>query len=102
MRTLVNQIFRARFASLIDFLSALQITFSRADVASVRCADAQILDETVTRLNVILERLEKGAGTAGKLMVDPSLYNSADATLASTHELVEALRDELGLTAPQP
>ena len=38
--------------------------------------------------------MDKGEGTAGKLMVDPSLYNNADATLASAHNLIEAIRKD--------
>ena len=55
---------------------------------------AKKLDDTVTRLNAILARLDKGEGTAGKLLVDPALYNNANATLASTHDLVEAIRKD--------
>jgi phospholipid/cholesterol/gamma-HCH transport system substrate-binding protein len=55
---------------------------------------AKKLDESVTRLNVILDRLEKGEGTAGQLLVNKSLYNNADATLASTHNLIEAIKSD--------
>ena len=41
-----------------------------------------------------MERLEKGEGTAGQLLVNKSLYNNADATLASTHALIEAIRKD--------
>ncbi len=48
----------------------------------------------LTRVNSILDRLDKREGAGGKLMVDPSLYNNAKATLASAHELIEAIRKD--------
>jgi phospholipid/cholesterol/gamma-HCH transport system substrate-binding protein len=48
----------------------------------------------VTRLNSILDRLDKGEGTAGKLMVDPSLYNNADQMLVESRNLIAAIRKD--------
>ena len=52
------------------------------------------LDNTITRLNNIADRLDKGEGTAGKFLKDPSLYNNADAMLVETRSLIAAVRKD--------
>jgi len=42
---------------------------------------AQKLDNTLTKLSVLTDRLEAGEGTAGRLFKDPALYNNLDETL---------------------
>lgn len=45
------------------------------DNAANIAATSRNLAESTQRLNSILARLEKGEGTAGKMLVDPALYN---------------------------
>ena len=56
-------------------------------------AFARKLDDTVTKLSSIVDRMEKGEGSVGKLFVDPSLYNNADQMLVETRGLVKAIRE---------
>ena len=55
---------------------------------------ARKIDNTITRLNSIVDRLDKGEGTAGKILVDPSLYNNADQMLVETRNLIAAIRKD--------
>lgn len=50
------------------------------------------LNDAVTRLDSILDRADNGEGTIGKLLRDPALYNHSDHMIQSTHELVDAIR----------
>jgi phospholipid/cholesterol/gamma-HCH transport system substrate-binding protein len=55
---------------------------------------ARKLDNTITRLNSIADRLDKGEGTAGKFLKDPSLYTNADDLLVETRNLIKAVRQD--------
>jgi len=55
---------------------------------------AHKIDNSVTRLNNILDRLDNGEGTAGKILKDPSLYNNADKMLVETRDLIAAVRKD--------
>ena len=55
---------------------------------------AQKLDNTITKLSALTDRLEAGEGTAGKLFKDPSLYNNADQMLIETRQLVKSIRED--------
>ena len=55
---------------------------------------ARKLDNTITRLNSIADRLDKGEGTAGKFLKDPSLYTNADNLLVETRNLIKAVRQD--------
>jgi phospholipid/cholesterol/gamma-HCH transport system substrate-binding protein len=55
---------------------------------------AHKIDDTVTRLDHIMDRLDKGEGTAGKFLVDPSLYNNTDKLLVETRDLIAAVRKD--------
>jgi phospholipid/cholesterol/gamma-HCH transport system substrate-binding protein len=50
------------------------------------------LRDTNERLASILDQLESGEGTAGRLLNDPTLYAQADSTLASLQRLTDQLR----------
>ncbi len=52
------------------------------------------MDNTITRLSAIAERLEAGEGTAGKLLRDPSIYTNADQMLVETRNLVKSIRED--------
>lgn len=51
-------------------------------------ASLQVLDETLAPLSIMLERINAGEGTLGRLAVDESLYVNADSTLAAAHRLL--------------
>jgi phospholipid/cholesterol/gamma-HCH transport system substrate-binding protein len=54
---------------------------------------AKKLDETMTNLRIISDRLQAGEGSAGLLLKDPSLYTNADQMLVETRSLVKAIRE---------
>ena len=54
---------------------------------------AQKLQDTVTRLDSILNRVDSGEGTLGQLVRNPSLYNNSDQMLTETRGLVTAIRE---------
>ena len=47
----------------------------------------------MTKLAAISTELEAGHGSAGRILKDPSLYNSADQMLVETRNLVKAIRE---------
>jgi phospholipid/cholesterol/gamma-HCH transport system substrate-binding protein len=51
-------------------------------------ASLEVLDETLAPLSIMLERINAGEGTLGRLAVDESLYVNADSTLAAAHRLL--------------
>ena len=51
-------------------------------------ASLEVLEQTLTPLSVMLERINAGEGTLGRLAVDESLYVHADSTLAAAHRLL--------------
>jgi phospholipid/cholesterol/gamma-HCH transport system substrate-binding protein len=53
---------------------------------------ANKIDNTVTRLNNIADRLDKGEGSAGKFLQDPALYNNTNELLVETRSLIKAIR----------
>jgi len=53
---------------------------------------AHKIDNTVTRLNNIADRLDKGEGTAGKFLKDPTLYDNTNDLLVETRDLIKAVR----------
>jgi phospholipid/cholesterol/gamma-HCH transport system substrate-binding protein len=55
---------------------------------------AQKLDLTVTKLSQIADQLERGDGTLGELLKNPSLYTNTDQMLVETRGLVQAIRQD--------
>ena len=49
--------------------------------------------ESMKHLNEILQKINHGQGSVGKLFNDPSLYNNADQMLVETRSLVQAIRE---------
>jgi phospholipid/cholesterol/gamma-HCH transport system substrate-binding protein len=45
------------------------------------------IDDIVAKMNNMIDTLQKGQGTAGKLIMDPELYNEATATVKELHLL---------------
>jgi phospholipid/cholesterol/gamma-HCH transport system substrate-binding protein len=54
---------------------------------------AQKLDNTISKLSILTDRMEAGEGTVGKLFKDPSLYNNSDQMLIETRQLVKSVRE---------
>lgn len=53
--------------------------------------------ETITQnLRQIIQRLNEGRGTAGKILTDDELYNRLDSTLTSLNSLIKDIRDHPG------
>ncbi len=40
-------------------------------------------------MNVLVDELQQGKGTAGKLLKDPELYNNANKTVANVRQLTD-------------
>ena len=57
-------------------------------------AFAKRLDDTVARLDDILNSVEQGKGTLGQLMVNRSLYDHVDQTMDQSQQLVKAIRED--------
>jgi len=53
---------------------------------------ANKLQNVVNRLSDITDRLDRGEGSAGKLLRDSTLYDNANKMLTDTQELVQAIR----------
>ena len=49
------------------------------------------LQQTLNRLNILLDSLNKGNGTAAKFLNDPRVYNDLDKTINSLNDLLEEL-----------
>jgi phospholipid/cholesterol/gamma-HCH transport system substrate-binding protein len=54
---------------------------------------AKKLDNIVTKLSAISDQLAAGQGTAGRLLQDPKLYDSADQALVELRNLTKAIRE---------
>jgi phospholipid/cholesterol/gamma-HCH transport system substrate-binding protein len=55
---------------------------------------ARKLDETITHLNAISDRLDKGEGSAGKFLRDPAMYDNTNKLLIETRDLIKAVRQD--------
>lgn len=60
---------------------------------------ASNLKESVANIRSVSDKLAKGEGTLGRLINDPSLYNTAQSTLRKADRAVDALNDTGPLTA---
>mgnify|MGYP000397318678 CR=1 FL=1 len=54
------------------------------------------LEEATTNLNQILEKVNRGEGTMGKLVNDPSLYENLDQLTKEMNDLVKGINDDPG------
>jgi phospholipid/cholesterol/gamma-HCH transport system substrate-binding protein len=57
-------------------------------------AFAAKLDDTVNRLDLILQGMNEGKGTLGQLVQNRSLYDHADQTLDQAQQLVKGIRED--------
>jgi len=53
---------------------------------------ANRLQNTMSKLSDLSDRLNSGEGTIGKLLQDPSVYNNTNQVLEQTQELIKAIR----------
>ncbi len=65
---------------------------AEASLASLERSSAGI-EETVASLNAILDRVDRGEGTLGKLLTSDSLYNAHTDLAVSLRELVDDVRE---------
>jgi phospholipid/cholesterol/gamma-HCH transport system substrate-binding protein len=49
--------------------------------------------DSIDKLDSIIDKINSGQGSIGQLVVNPSLYNNADAMLAETRNLVTQIRE---------
>jgi phospholipid/cholesterol/gamma-HCH transport system substrate-binding protein len=54
---------------------------------------ARKLENTVSNLTAITDKINSGQGTAGLLLTDPKVYNNTDQMLIETRNLVKAIRE---------
>ena len=55
-------------------------------------AFAAKVNDTITKLNELSNRLNSGQGTVGKLLQDPTMYNNTNQLLTETRDLIAAIR----------
>lgn len=75
----------------------LQATLARADSAMARLTrTSEALDGAVASLRSVLERMDRGEGTLGRLSTDPTLYENLARASGSLAELATDLRENPG------
>jgi len=78
-----------------DELKTLE-TPSLTDVIKQSEGTVQQVNVILTKMNHILDGVQDGKGSVGKLMEDPDLYNRADKTIAELQKLTENLNGGKG------
>ena len=73
----------------LENLSALSDSLEKADIKAV----VEKADQTFDKLDVALTRIQKGEGTAGKLVNNDSVYNNLNSALYSLDSLLIDLRE---------
>jgi phospholipid/cholesterol/gamma-HCH transport system substrate-binding protein len=58
-----------------------------SDVVESSQTALETLNETLLKLNGVVDAIQKGQGSAGKLIMDPALYNEANGTVHELHVL---------------
>jgi phospholipid/cholesterol/gamma-HCH transport system substrate-binding protein len=71
----------------------IEQTFDSAS-AAMATADTlmEVMQEAAHSLNSIMAKVDEGEGTAALLLNDPSLYTTADSTMASVKRLMDEMR----------
>jgi phospholipid/cholesterol/gamma-HCH transport system substrate-binding protein len=57
-------------------------------------AFAAKLDDTINRLDLILQGMNEGKGTLGQLVQNRALYDHADLTLDQAQQLLKGVRED--------
>jgi phospholipid/cholesterol/gamma-HCH transport system substrate-binding protein len=78
-----------------DELKTLQ-TPTLQDVMKESQGTVESLNTILAKVNNIVDTLQNGKGSAGKLIEDPTLYNEATATVKQLHALTVSLNDGHG------
>jgi phospholipid/cholesterol/gamma-HCH transport system substrate-binding protein len=52
------------------------------------------LDDTINRLDLILQGMNEGKGTLGQLVQNRSLYDHADQTMDQAQQLLKGIRED--------
>lgn len=92
----------SRFAVNLDSIALSQRTNLDTSMATIRIVAANLqqasenLRSTTQSLDVVLNKIEKGHGTLGKLVHEEKLYNDVDSLAANLYLLVKDLRENPG------
>jgi len=71
-------------------------TPSLIDVVKASEGTVETLNTILAKMNVIVDNIQQGKGSVGKIINDPTLYNEAEATVKSLHELSDGLNSGHG------
>jgi phospholipid/cholesterol/gamma-HCH transport system substrate-binding protein len=71
-------------------------TPSLTDVVKAGKSTIESVNQILAKVNSLVDGLQKGNGSAGKLLSDPKLYNDADATVAELRTLTTNLNQGRG------
>ncbi len=92
----------SRFAINLDSIALSQRTNLDTSMATIRIVTynlqlaSQNLKSTTQSLDVVLDKIEKGHGTLGKLIHEEKLYNDIDSLASNLNLLVKDLRENPG------
>ena len=92
----------SRFAINLDSIALSQRTNLDTSMATIRIVAYNLqqasenLRSTTQSLDVVLNKIEKGHGTLGKLVHEEKLYNDVDSLAANLYLLVKDLRENPG------
>jgi phospholipid/cholesterol/gamma-HCH transport system substrate-binding protein len=67
-----------------------------SDVVESSQKTLETLNGTLLKLDVIVDSIQKGQGSAGKLIMDPALYNEANGTVHELHVLATNINEGKG------
>lgn len=92
----------SRFAVNLDSIALSQRSNLDTSMATIRVVTYNLhmasenLKSTTQSLDVVLNKIEKGQGTLGKLVHEDKLYNDLDSLASNLNVLVKDLRDNPG------
>ncbi len=73
---------------VLDNLATISDTLARANIAGI----ARNLDNTVTTLSTVLNKMDRGEGTLGMLINDDKLYHDLEKSALELNRLIEDIR----------
>lgn len=82
--------------NIIDNMEVITNNFSNVSDSLAQIKYTQItipLENTINELNTLIERINKGEGSAGLLIKENSLYNNINKTVSTLQELLEKIKE---------
>jgi phospholipid/cholesterol/gamma-HCH transport system substrate-binding protein len=73
---------------ILDNFATISDTLAQADIAGI----ARNLNNTVTSISTVLNKLDRGEGTLGKLLNDEKLYLELEKSASELNRLIEDIR----------